>query len=263
MRHLFFLTLILSLTPVWAQTVRYPRSVLLNGLKHLGGVGTLEPSVNNFCQENIQDIVVEKCGPKAHKGVAFAYDLANVDIERLNRQIAPYFRNPKVRSNPARMKMLKTIREVVSCVKERLKSGLHFRCEANCDRGVLAFVQLKNKNLIHLCSLSLQQKIRFTATTMIHEASHFCSTEDYDYYYDLSMYDGTTAIPLRAPARKETNHDFKILNWKFYSFTTVNKPEWTADSYGYWADQGFCLPGLDCKDPPKEVWDPKQHYKTR
>lgn len=258
MKRFLFLTLILSLTPVMAQTVRYPRSVLLNGLKHLGGIGSLEPSVNNFCQENIQDIVVEKCGSKAHKGVAFAYDLANVKIERMNRQVSRYFQNPKVKSNPSRLKMLKTIREVVSCVKERLRSGLHFRCETNCNPNVFAYIQLMNKQLIHFCPLMLKEKINFTASTMIHEASHFCSTEDYDYFYQLSMYDGTTAIPFRAPAKKQIIHELKVFSWKLFSFTTVSKPEWTADSYTYWADQGFCLPGLDCKDPPKEVWDPKR-----
>lgn len=118
---------------------------------------------------------------------------------------------------------LGTAKRYLSCIDRELGS-LGVKCEKagmsrKCDKGdIYGWANWMFASRIHICNrVYFGMTPEWRSGALMHEASHKCGSLDVAYFLGSSP------------------HDVVLTGWQDI-----------ADTYRYWATEGFCIPGHDC-----------------
>ena len=119
---------------------------------------------------------------------------------------------------------LKHAKDYLSCIDRQL-TNLGSKCEKpgsslTCDWNPTVYGWVKGifASRIHICTkVYFGMGPQWRSGALIHEASHVCGSIDLGYFLN------------------ESPHDVLLTGWQDI-----------ADTYRYWATNGFCIPGFNC-----------------
>jgi hypothetical protein len=107
---------------------------------------------------------------------------------------------------------------ILSCARTRMKS-LNWVCAQGLGRDEAARTWPVISNKVFLSDKIFHEKdALFSPAVFVHEATHHCGTNDARYFKD-----------------SERPDDSGYIGWQMI-----------ADTYWYWIENGFCIPGTDC-----------------
>ncbi|MFL5785547.1 MAG: hypothetical protein ACJ76H_13105 [Bacteriovoracaceae bacterium] len=107
---------------------------------------------------------------------------------------------------------------ILLCAHARMKN-LDWVCAKNFSQEEVARTYPVISNKVYLSDRLLNDKdARFPPAVFLHEATHQCGTTDARYFKD-----------------GERPGDSNYIGWQMI-----------ADTYWYWAENGFCIPGINC-----------------
>jgi hypothetical protein len=107
---------------------------------------------------------------------------------------------------------------ILLCAHARMKN-LDWVCAKNFKQEEVARTYPVISNKVFLSDRLLNDKDgRFPPAVFLHEATHQCGTTDARYFKD-----------------GERPGDSQYIGWQMI-----------ADTYWYWAENGFCVPGMNC-----------------
>ncbi|WPU63397.1 M35 family metallo-endopeptidase [Peredibacter starrii] len=213
----------------------------------------IEPVV--YCTEEFEKFKVSNCDAEKSAIIFNLFDENYKLIFKVDSQIQRYRDVPEVKSDPKRMKDLNKISDTLRCMKDKM-SNAQVTCQTNRSLGCLdkkrvAYVmnlpQFMRKNL-NLCPRYWKEEdAHERAGVMFHEISHFCGTIDHQYYWKLNDAPNEKKLVKNSTRLTRPNGEpiypdhLKPPAYYHEDIACTN-----ADSYRYWADNGFCLPGYDC-----------------
>lgn len=164
---------------------------------------------------------IEGCNEKQARSLEFAHLIGEKATKALQTQIEKRIESE---SNLTENEILKleAVLSTVKCISRKLPK-LTYHCrevkEGLCTETNYAWTVPFIGRKVRICPNFWKKSSVFVyASTLVHEASHKCGTHDADYFTGM-----------------ETPHDVGVLSWAMI-----------ADSYGYWALNGFCIPEIDC-----------------
>lgn len=166
-------------------------------------------------------------------------------IDRLQTQVSSYKTSEL---NKKEKRFLKQVSKTLSCVKNKINEKLTFKCQQNqiCDsvimyvRRILLVPHSLQKNIVNVCDGSFEYNNYGMAGIILHEASHLCGTDDFEYLLEHEEYKSEPQLSYNYKIKRKD--DRKYLKQRILPVRGAKN----ADSYRYWYHYGFCLPGRDC-----------------
>lgn len=149
---------------------------------------------------------------------------------------------------------LENVLETVHCIRSKINET-PISCKGDPDvkfkKERLMYV-VRNwgfyENIVHYEELASWYSPRYQAGLLIHELSHLCGTEDYEYTTedDGPPYRKASHEREAREPRPDTIAQ-KYLPTEMLSKTDISWAE-NADHYRVWSLLGFCIPGTDCQN---------------
>ncbi|MFL5785232.1 MAG: M35 family metallo-endopeptidase, partial [Bacteriovoracaceae bacterium] len=195
--------------------------------------GKIEPSIYSACRNNTGDVRIVNCGHK-HSRVLSDYMMSIYQLNRLRNQVHAYAQKPNIRNNASRLSDVNKVASKLSCIRTQSDEITLTCSNEGCGPTTYALNPRNAEGQIQLCPRFFALSPSSMSATLIHEMSHDCGTLDFEYYY----YDND-----RVSNPNPTNTDSIQ---KFFGWSTDIIPK-NADNFRLWAQEGFCLPGYDCR----------------
>ena len=107
--------------------------------------------------------------------------------------------------------------QILRCSYPKIEQ-FNYKC-SEIDGGGAALTMPLVGNSVQLSSDFFDHGEAWSVSTVVHEATHKCGTTDLDYF-----------------EHDDVPKDYGIVPW-----------ELIADTYSYWIEEGFCVPGDDCR----------------
>ena len=215
----------------------------------------IEPVV--YCAEDFEKFKVSGCSDVESATVFNLFDESYKFLFKIESEILRYREYPEVKSDEKKIKDLNKISETLRCMKDKM-SNAEVTCRNSTDfackdpKRVAYVVNLpkfmrKNLNLCPRYWNQDKEALSERAGVMFHEISHFCGTLDHQYYWkaddapnEKKLVKNTTRLTRPNGEEIYPGH-LKPPAYYHEDIACTN-----ADSFRYWAVNGFCLPGYDC-----------------
>jgi hypothetical protein len=233
MQALFLLLIFLLFVPpiAKAEDITHSRPEIIRLLNTIQG--KIEPSIYSACRNNTGDVRIVNCG-KNHNRVLSDYMMSIYQLNRLRNQVRAYSQKPDIRNNRRRRSEVGKVAEKLSCIRTQSDEIVLTCSSQGCSPTTYALNPRNAEGQIQLCPRYFQLSSSMMSATLLHEMSHDCGTLDFEYYY----YDNERVA---SPSPTYTDWIQKYFGW---STDIIPK---NADNFRYWAEEGFCLPGYDCR----------------
>lgn len=196
---------------------------------------------NIACNQDFESVQIKNCGANTTKLFA-NYTRAREYVSRLINQVENY---PGA-SHPKARGVVSDVLDKLYCMENKLNK-IKFECSSDvtCSGGQyrMAYADFREAlgivigGDIKICPYYFSDSGHndlHRASTIIHEISHLCGTEDYGYYDDASF----------------TVENYKSIDLPISNNGKDSRVE-NADNYSVWGIGGFCVPGHDCHIPRK------------
>lgn len=237
---------VMNITFTYAESTSSSKTELISYLKKLET--GISPTDFRECSENLDVTKIGNCSER-RPIVLGDIALTSVKLNRLKKQVRSYYSRRDVKGYTDRTFMLDKILKVVQCMQSELGSGrLSLGCAACVGKPkrrayVSTNLEIFIPRHIYLCPEYFKGTPAYRAGTLVHELSHFCGTDDWNYLFEKRL-------PHTAPSHKTSDTTVDLFG-KTITLFRVQKTSGNsnADNYQYWTEYGFCLPNLDCKKP--------------
>lgn len=183
------------------------------------------------------------------------YADAKISLNRLRSQVSAALQRKEIQANPLLREEVRTVSQVLRCMHDKY-DDLSIECTSNhkgkignkvgmTPLDVHAYITSHGSvkpNLITLGpSYFLHAKEKRPAM-LIHELSHFCGTDDFEYY--LHKW-GPGKIPSTPFTQLERKGNF-LTGYTYSGYAGSSAKN--ADNFALWVINGYCVPQFDCKD---------------
>lgn len=184
------------------------------------------------------------------------YGNAKATLSRMARDVVSYLHRKEIKSNPMLLSEVRSIAGVVHCMYKKVddmtvecttnhggkvgRQAGHTPFEAN---AYVAKHRGFTPNLITLGSSYFLYAQEKRAAILIHELSHFCGTEDLEYYLLDNRAPGKLPASPFTRLKREGN---PLTGYRFLG--DAGSSAVNGDNYALWAINGFCVPKFDCKE---------------
>lgn len=194
---------------------------------YLQNLNNLKPSL--FCQQdNETKLTFKNCSSEKDEKLELAvkYLLPKIKVQILNLE---EYEEKKLTSSE--MIFYNQVRKTFECVQKQIEKKLKFECVESylCEAPYNYYMyttptldQVFKDKTIRACPKATDDSPEFLAGVIVHEVSHLCGTEDFEYLKEK--------IPKTDYVIEGSNENGSL----------------NADSYRYWFEHGFCIPDRDC-----------------
>ena len=176
--------------------------------------------------------ISNQCSPEWRVTLLDAARDARKDIQSLMASTDEALENGYDR---ATSKRLKAARSTLECMARKMETTT-IECESPQSEacfGVAAWAVPRGAGQVHFCLGFFSENEKRRRGTMVHEFSHLCGTNDAAYFFHgMSTSNKTVMLP--------TPSDVSLTKWSKI-----------ADTYGFWARNGFCVPDVNCVEPAR------------
>lgn len=215
----FYLTLALSLTAFAHDRLEVRK-------------GELDEANSVFSKIQFERVSIIDCRSEA-ENVLKNFQGSYRRLEKIQRDLEALKYLRGVVQDPEKLARLEAISKRLSCMDQRMMK-LKISCKRGCknlNAFTTKFAGLPLfKDEINLCSQILLNDSEYQQSVIVHEVSHLCGTEDYEYF---SFPAGTRGVPKQYFQKSAKSRSLDI-------------SDRNGDHFEYWARYGFCLPGHNC-----------------